>query len=269
MSEDEEDDFRHYMPVLRRIVIVVAVLTAVPVVMWTITAYVRTYVGPPKLPTFQPAAAETTSVPPTNPAAAMANSANALPQAGTVVAEAAPPAVEVTQSTNATPSNAANVSGGDDSRSTDATAAAAPVMAMPPTADSSDTLAPSSTAMIAPNSMPDNGDRFASTQRSGTNWPTPPAMAAASAPPGAAAHASRTSANIPLPRRRPRTFTLARLSVPLPQPRPEDAGPAASAPYHPATPLDFLRSIFKPNNNGNVAPTDGGSTASNTDNQGQ
>ncbi len=181
MSEDEEDDFRHYMPVLRRIVIVVAVLTAVPVVMWTITAYVRTYVGPPKLPTFQPAAAETTSVPPTNPAAAMANSANALPQAGTVVAEAAPPAVEVTQSTNATPSNAANVSGGDDSRSTDATAAAAPVMAMPPTADSSDTLAPSSTAMIAPNSMPDNGDRFASTQRSGTNWPTPPAMAAASA----------------------------------------------------------------------------------------
>jgi hypothetical protein len=50
----DEDDIRHFMPVLRRIIILVAVLTAVPVVLWTITAFVRTYVGPPKLPTFQP-----------------------------------------------------------------------------------------------------------------------------------------------------------------------------------------------------------------------
>ena len=45
-------EFRHYVPLLRRIIILVAVITAVPVVLWTITAFVRTYVGPPKIPTF-------------------------------------------------------------------------------------------------------------------------------------------------------------------------------------------------------------------------
>jgi hypothetical protein len=39
---------------LQRIIILVAVIVAVPVVLWTITAFVRSYVAPPKLPTFQP-----------------------------------------------------------------------------------------------------------------------------------------------------------------------------------------------------------------------
>ncbi len=47
-----DDQVRPYV-VLRRIIIVVAVLTAVPVALWTVTALVRTYVGPPKLPTFR------------------------------------------------------------------------------------------------------------------------------------------------------------------------------------------------------------------------
>jgi hypothetical protein len=47
-----DDQVRPYV-VLRRIIIVVAVLTAVPVALWTVTATVRTYVGPPKLPTFR------------------------------------------------------------------------------------------------------------------------------------------------------------------------------------------------------------------------
>ena len=41
-------DIRLYMPVLQRIIILVAVIIAVPVVLWTITAFVRTYVGPPQ-----------------------------------------------------------------------------------------------------------------------------------------------------------------------------------------------------------------------------
>jgi len=53
----EDEDIRQYMPVLRRFIILVAVIIAIPVVMWTITAMVRTYVGPPKLPTFRPMAA--------------------------------------------------------------------------------------------------------------------------------------------------------------------------------------------------------------------
>jgi len=42
-----------YTPVLQRIIILVAVIIAVPVVLWTITSFVRTYVGPPQVPTFQ------------------------------------------------------------------------------------------------------------------------------------------------------------------------------------------------------------------------
>jgi hypothetical protein len=56
MREDDEE-FRHYVPLLRRIIILVAVITAVPVILWTITAFVRTYVGPPKIPTFHQLAA--------------------------------------------------------------------------------------------------------------------------------------------------------------------------------------------------------------------
>ncbi len=39
--------------VLRRIIIIVAVLIAVPVALWTVTGAVRTYVAPPKLPAFR------------------------------------------------------------------------------------------------------------------------------------------------------------------------------------------------------------------------
>ncbi len=46
--------------VLRRIIIVVAVLTAVPVALWTVTAFVRAYVAPPKLPTFRQLATNVT-----------------------------------------------------------------------------------------------------------------------------------------------------------------------------------------------------------------
>jgi hypothetical protein len=52
-----DENVQHYAPVLRRIIFLVAVITAVPVVLWTITAFVRAYVGPPQLPTFRPLAA--------------------------------------------------------------------------------------------------------------------------------------------------------------------------------------------------------------------
>ena len=54
MREYDDDNIRLYTPVLQRIIILVAVIIAVPVVMWTITAFVRTYVAPPKVPIFQP-----------------------------------------------------------------------------------------------------------------------------------------------------------------------------------------------------------------------
>src|SRR5271169_1846879 len=50
----DDDNIRLYTPILQRSIILVAVIIAVPVVMWTITAFVRNYVAPPKVPTFQP-----------------------------------------------------------------------------------------------------------------------------------------------------------------------------------------------------------------------
>ena len=55
MREDS-DNTRRYMPVFWRIVVLAAVITAVPVVMWSITTFMRTYVAQPRVPTFRPIA---------------------------------------------------------------------------------------------------------------------------------------------------------------------------------------------------------------------
>ena len=83
MREYDEDDenIRLYAPVLQRVIILAAVIIAVPVMMWTITTFIRSYVERPKAPTFQhltltepsqsspPASPLTASVPPPQTAA--------------------------------------------------------------------------------------------------------------------------------------------------------------------------------------------------------
>ena len=78
MREDS-DHFRHYVPLLRRIVIVVAVLAAIPVILWTITIFMRSYVGPPKLPTFRQLAASATVPLPRNASASLDSATQPLP----------------------------------------------------------------------------------------------------------------------------------------------------------------------------------------------
>jgi hypothetical protein len=56
---EHDENIRLYTPILQRIIVLVAVIIAVPVVLWTITAFVRAYIGPPQLPTFRPMAAVT------------------------------------------------------------------------------------------------------------------------------------------------------------------------------------------------------------------
>lgn len=48
-----DDDIRPYVPVLQRLIILVAVIVAVPAVLWTITTFIRTYIGPPHAPIYQ------------------------------------------------------------------------------------------------------------------------------------------------------------------------------------------------------------------------
>jgi hypothetical protein len=69
---DDDDNIRLYAPVLQRVIILAAVVIAVPVMMWTITTFIRSYVAQPKAPTFQHLASTeaSPSPPPESPLAA-------------------------------------------------------------------------------------------------------------------------------------------------------------------------------------------------------
>jgi hypothetical protein len=64
---DDDSNIQHYAPVLRRIIILVAVITAVPVMLWTITAFMHTYIAQPSIPAPRPLATATAT--PVSPAA--------------------------------------------------------------------------------------------------------------------------------------------------------------------------------------------------------
>ncbi len=53
---DDDSNIQHYAPVLRRIIILVAVITAVPVMLWTITAFMHTYIAQPTISAPRPLA---------------------------------------------------------------------------------------------------------------------------------------------------------------------------------------------------------------------
>jgi hypothetical protein len=65
MRDDEYDENRRIAPVWRRIMILLAVIAAVPVVLWSITVFVRAYVAPPTVPTFRPITASASTPAPT------------------------------------------------------------------------------------------------------------------------------------------------------------------------------------------------------------
>ena len=52
-GEYHDDGVRLHTPVIQRVLILAAVIIAVPVVMWSITAFVRSYVARPKVPVVQ------------------------------------------------------------------------------------------------------------------------------------------------------------------------------------------------------------------------
>ena len=226
---EEEDNIGHYVPVLRRIIILVAVITAIPVAMWTITAFMRTYVGQPRLPSFQPVSAATATVPEGTLAAAK-------PVATVKLAKTSPPPIVEANATGGaaapaagtpgtnTPDGAAAPAGGPAPM-----AAAAPILGapVPASANGLDT-APAPQIAQAPAAA----------------WPAPPAVDGTPGPP---AVTPAIAERIPLPRKRPRMVKLVQAQgpIPLPRPRPEAAGPVAPPPA--ATPLDFFRNIFQHN----------------------
>jgi hypothetical protein len=260
-----EDNIRLYTPVLQRVIILLAVIIAVPVVMWTITTVIHTYVAPPKVPTFQRmTVVEPQPGAPTGTQDAAQGSASPTPQpapappppappvaqvadAGTAPAsDARTPLLEIKRPLTAAPAPAAPPDAGAPAGAPQAAAPTAPVqpisVAAQPTAP-----VPAAAPMTAVNAAP------AAPADRGFAWPNSPTAApantatdsGASPPPALTTQDAQPSSDadagdlpdvaplkgpIPLPRQRPGLFAMAQViggPVPLPRARPIDAPSAA------------------------------------------
>jgi hypothetical protein len=202
---DDDSNIQHYAPVLRRIIILVAVITAVPVMLWTITAFMHTYIAQPTIPAPRPLAAATAA--PTTPAAD--------------IATANPPAPSQPAST-ITDARTADDGRGDRMRD----GAAAPnvqVATLAPT-PSAAPAAPPAAATAAAQAAPAAPSVFPDPPSVAPQQPTPAASDAAN---DAAADAlpppDPITGPVPLPRHRPSVLALADTAIPLPRARPGDA----------------------------------------------
>jgi hypothetical protein len=250
---DDDNRFLRFVPLLRRVIILLAVLAATPVVLWMITTFVRAYVGPPRVPAPHQIATTAPTV--------SATAAASMPSSDQATAAPAPGKIaDITASTTdvtATTPDAGDVASPKGSlladRPSDGTAAApatiAPASIPSPPPASSAFAAPTNltTAMTSTSSAPQTPQQpLANT-----------AMAEASPPPAVAEQspdvmppAPPLTGRIPLPRHRPRGLgdanatQLAQGAVPVPRPRPDAAGPASPSDTASPGPLDFLQNIF-------------------------
>jgi hypothetical protein len=218
---DDDSHIQHYAPVLRRIIILVAVITAVPVMLWTITAFMHTYIAQPTIPAPRPLAAATAAAAPVSPAAETAT--------------ANPPALAAAQSQ---PAPAATDDGrGDrirDSGGNNAapnvqvasTAALSPAPSAAPAAPTAVTVqaAPAPAPSVFPNSP------FIPQQRPAASDSTNDADALPPPDP--------ITGPVPLPRHRPSVLALADTAIPLPRARPGTA-PEPQSPTPDAPPSGY------------------------------
>jgi hypothetical protein len=189
----------------------------VPVMLWTITAFVRNYVGPPHIPTFHQLAAI---------ASINAPSAGAGPEAMVQLPQGGGGSGAVVEAL---------------ATATDARDAAAPKGDRPAEADAQGTT-PAGTFPPSALAAPDGNEA--------TVAPTSGKMAAGADDGSEFLTASQPlSGPIPLPRPRPhdaemRTADNALSNVPMPRRRPEGAGPGAPAETTGSNPLGFIQNIF-------------------------
>jgi len=243
MREDS-DHFRHYVPLLRRIVIVVAVLAAIPVILWTITVFMRSYVGPPTLPTFRQLAASATVPLPRNASASLDSATQPLPPSEqSRLSAASSAAVPAGATPTDAPDAAAAPKGPLLGDRAPIGAANTPTGALRTAATSIIPADPKATEMPAAAAPADGA--APSTGALAAQQP-----AAASDPPADAVPAAEPlSGPIPLPPRRPHLVAMAQMTpatVPMPRPRPDAAGPAASDSTT-ARPFDWLQNMFRKN----------------------
>ncbi|MGO8923701.1 MAG: hypothetical protein ACLQF4_12285 [Xanthobacteraceae bacterium] len=263
----DDENIRLYTPVLQRVIILAAVIIAVPVMMWTITTFVRSYVARPQAPALEhvasanmPAGLSAISPAPPSPAPSPADQSasqrvegasasdapsraaetrNGVPNLASLPDASAPPAavsspfgasLQAIQAPSPALTATATTTG-DISTGSSTAAPASPAPKLP--------LAPRSNDNAASTGAPNSSDR-------GLAWPNPNATS----PPDFAAPRlqplpapARTAAAevlpadepirgpVPLPRQRPGIAMAAAATGPvaLPRARPDDAPAAAGA----------------------------------------
>jgi hypothetical protein len=235
-----DDSIRLYTPVLQRVIILAAVVIAVPVLMWTITTFVRSYVARPRVPALEHVASTTpstrlplTAAPP-GPTPSVQDQSDASRIGGSSAGDT-PPSGAMQQGTG----NLASLPGSGGAtpiaNSPSAALSAAPLQAPSPASAAS---AAAATSEAAPASLPrpslslpqaPNDSAALSPARSssdrGIAWPNPnatsapdfggPRLASPAAPPPRPATADVVPAGeplsgpVPLPRHRPSIFAMA------------------------------------------------------------
>jgi hypothetical protein len=205
---DDDSNIQHYAPVLRRIIILVAVITAVPVMLWTITAFMHTYIAQPTIPAPRPLAAATAA--PTTPAA---DTATANPPAPSQ------PASTITDARTTDDGRGDRIrdGAGNTAAPNVQVATLAPTPSAAPAAPPAAAAATAQAAPAAPSVFPDPP----------SVTPQQPTPAASDAANDAAADAlpppDPITGPVPLPRHRPSVLALADTAIPLPRARPGDA----------------------------------------------
>jgi hypothetical protein len=253
---DDDNRFQRFVPLLRRVIILLAVLAATPVVLWMITTFVRAYVGPPRIPAPHQIAATAPTISATAAASiSSSDQANAAP-AQSKTADITASTTDVT----ATTSDARDVPLPKGTLLTDrpsdgaaagpaGIATIAPASIPSPSQASTAFPAPATltTAMTSTSGAPQIPQQpFASTATAEASQ----APAVGEQSPDVMPPAPPLTGKIPLPRHRPHGLgdanatRLAQGAVPVPRPRPDGAGPASPPDTASPGPLEFLQNIF-------------------------
>jgi hypothetical protein len=205
---EHDDHIRLYTPVLQRIIVLLAVIVAVPVVLWTITAFVRAYVGPPKVPTFQ--RMSTAMVTPADTAAPMSDATPAPASTGALAPSEArttgtdtrvplltirkPPDLDQTQTAAPAPASApvtpqVAITPSITAATGNSQQPAAPVVTAPPMPQAATAPAATTPPPGAPQNFADRSDRVSAPAQSGQSlaWPNPPPLPPPAADTGASA----------------------------------------------------------------------------------
>jgi len=219
----DDDNSQSFGPVLRRIAILAVIITAVPVMLWSITAFMHTYVAQPVIPSARPLA----FVANPNTASAPSTDSNVPAQAGAPVVEARATATDARSLDADGKSDQLSGNAAPAQTPTGTTASIGPVPAAPMSAAST---TPQATNRTAANS---------SGNPANSPWPDPsqaiggqPSQTATSG--GDSSDALPVSAPligpIPLPPHRPKVLAMADGPVPLPRRRPADADTTSDPP---------------------------------------